>query len=271
MKTYIINLKESQERRKRVLEEVSKYPFMDVEFVEAVNGRKLTRQETSERFDVATFECRYQRMPQPGEIGCTLSQRICFQKLLDSTEEVALILEDDAFFVSPDAVESVITESARLIASKEAGMVLFTPEHIYYRKGQHLIGEYTLYKVFQGYGTWAYVVNRKAAERILRIKRPSILADDHRFLRVKGINMRFVFPSITIGLSNTGLVAGEIEAGRMLPNTSEFKGWMKVRAAYYWLCYLCHQKERGLRFKLGQLAKSYNDLTPLNNKKDEYI
>lgn len=258
MKTYIINLKESHERRKRVLEEVAKYPFMDVELVEGVNGRKLTQQETDQQFDVKTFECRYRRMPQPGEIGCTLSQRLCYQKLLDSTEEVALILEDDVFFVSPDAVEPVITESARLIAGKEAGMVLFTPEHIYYRKGQHLIGEYTLYKVVEGFGTWTYLINRKAAERILRIKSPSIIADDFHFLREQGINIRFVFPCITVGLSNTCVVTGEIENERWVKNTSTFKGWMKVRAAYYWLCNFCYEKERGVRFRLGQLAKSYD-------------
>lgn len=257
MKTYIINLKESHERRKRVLEEVSKYPFMDVEFVEAVNGRKLTRQETSERFDVATFECRYQRIPQPGEIGCTLSQRICFQKLLDSTEEVALILEDDVFFVSPDAVEPVITESARLIAGKEAGIVLFTPEHVYYRKGQHLIGEYTLYKVFQGYGTWAYLVNRKAAKRILRIKRPSIVADDHQFMRIKGVDVRVVFPNISLDLSSRGLIVGEIEADRASQNACNPKGWAIVRTVCYQLYDLCHNWERGMRFRLRQLAKSY--------------
>lgn len=258
MKTYIINLKESCERRKRVLEEVAKYPFMDVELVEAVNGRTLTQQETVERFDVATFECRYQRMPQPGEIGCTLSQRLCYQKLLDSTEEVALILEDDAFFVSPDAVESVITESARLITGKEAGMVLFTPEHIYYRKGQTLTGGYKIHVVFQGYGTSAYLVNRKAAERILRIKRPSIVADDHQFMRIKGIDVRVVFPNIAFDLSSRGLMAGEIEADRILKTICNPKGWRKIRTVCYQLCNFCYIKERGMRFRLGQLVKSYD-------------
>lgn len=45
IKTYIINLKESVERREQTLKEVSHYPFMDIEWVEAVNGRTLTEEQ----------------------------------------------------------------------------------------------------------------------------------------------------------------------------------------------------------------------------------
>ena len=95
IKTYVINLKDSVDRRKAILAETAKYPFMDVELVEAVDGRKLKQEEIKACFDLKKFVNHYYRTPKGGEIGCTLSHRICYRKLLESEEEFALVLEDD--------------------------------------------------------------------------------------------------------------------------------------------------------------------------------
>lgn len=55
VKTYLINLKDSTERRERAMEEISRYPFMDIEWVEAVNGKKLTEEETARLFNRKNF------------------------------------------------------------------------------------------------------------------------------------------------------------------------------------------------------------------------
>ena len=77
IKTYIINLKESVGRKDQVLREVSRYPFMDIELVEAVNGRMLMEEQVEMLFDWKNFSYRYGHEPLPGEIGCTLSHREC--------------------------------------------------------------------------------------------------------------------------------------------------------------------------------------------------
>ena len=51
IKTYIINMKESVERRERVLKEVSRYSFLDIEWVEAVNGKQLMEVQIGQLFD----------------------------------------------------------------------------------------------------------------------------------------------------------------------------------------------------------------------------
>ena len=55
IKTYVINLKESVVRRNALLSEVAKYPCMDVEIVEAVNGRKMSSEDIKKNFDVLKF------------------------------------------------------------------------------------------------------------------------------------------------------------------------------------------------------------------------
>lgn len=86
MKTYIINLKESIQRRESVLQATSAFPFLDVELIEAVNGKLVTEEEIKNSFDVTKFAQRYGRSPAEGEIGCTLSHRVCYERLLASNE-----------------------------------------------------------------------------------------------------------------------------------------------------------------------------------------
>lgn len=110
IKTYVINLKDSVDRREAILAEVTKHPLMDVELVEAFDGRKLNQEEIKACFNVKKFTNRYYRNPKGGEIGCTLSHRICYQKLLESKEEFALILEDDVNFVYPEDIETTLKD-----------------------------------------------------------------------------------------------------------------------------------------------------------------
>ena len=75
IKTYVINMKESVVRRNALLSEVTKYPCMDVEIVEAVNGRRMSSEDVKKNFDVLKFTYRYRRTPKRGEIGCVHSHR----------------------------------------------------------------------------------------------------------------------------------------------------------------------------------------------------
>lgn len=202
IKTYVINLPESIERREYILEETAKYPFMDVELIEAVNGKILTKEERLLLFDTQAFTWRYSRLPALGEIGCTLSHRICYKSLLASDESVALILEDDVSFICPDDVKEVIYESVRLLEKGDTDIALFIPKVCYYSKPQKLTEAYTVYPVYAAYETCAYLINRRGAERLLRKSRPSIVADDFEYMRKQGIKIKSVIPHIVEGLSS---------------------------------------------------------------------
>ncbi|RHJ94922.1 glycosyltransferase family 25 protein [Parabacteroides bouchesdurhonensis] len=203
MKTYIINLKRSANRREHILKETARFPFLDVELVDAVDGRELSAQEEARLFDRQHFMDRYHgRIPSPGEIGCTLSHRRCYHKLLQSDEEYALILEDDVVFSFPEKMASYHEACRRLISDK-ADIVLSTSRCVLYRYRKLCINGFDFYPVYTAYTTHAYIISKKAAMTILRKdKHPSIVADDWRAIVGMGITVYAVSPEI-ISVSDT--------------------------------------------------------------------
>ena len=82
MKVYIINLKRCPERKVYMNQILSQYTFLDIEFIEAVDGSLLTKKELLFNQDKA-FRI-YGRTLSDGEIGCTLSHQLCYVTILFS-------------------------------------------------------------------------------------------------------------------------------------------------------------------------------------------
>ena len=53
--------------------------FLDVDFIDAVDGRVMSQTEIEECFDTEKSYKRYGRRLGKGEIGCALSHRKCYQ------------------------------------------------------------------------------------------------------------------------------------------------------------------------------------------------
>lgn len=216
IKTYVINLKDSVDRREAILAEVTKHPLMDVELVEAFDGRKLNQEEIKACFNVKKFTNRYYRNPKGGEIGCTLSHRICYQKLLESKEEFALILEDDVNFVYPEDIETTLKDILEEYRDNKPYFITLAMHFLYYPKKCRKLGRYTFYKIYDAYGTCAYLINRKAAERLLSVSFPFIVADDFLFIRKKGILVEGIYPTFMVGASTKEIIPTEIQQGAMI-------------------------------------------------------
>lgn len=202
IKTYVINMKESVVRRNALLSEVTKYPCMDVEIVEAVNGRRMSSEDVKKNFDVLKFTYRYRRTPKRGEIGCVHSHRECYKRLLASDEEFALVLEDDVVFFYPERVDSLIKEMAGKMKSAQPHIISFTTHAIYYTKSVHLVDNFSFYRLWDAYGACAYLINKKAAERLLKASRPSIVADDFTYMKRIGILSEGIYPTFISGGSS---------------------------------------------------------------------
>lgn len=203
IKTYVINLKDSVDRRKRVLNELSKYPFMDYELVEAVDGRIMSQEDIDRKFNSKRFFFRREREVLPPEIGCTLSHRECYRKLLNSKENVALILEDDVEFLDDEKkTKELIKEIIGEMTGKPC-VVTFTRHLNYYSWGKRKIGGYTLCRVRDALGTCAYLINRKAAEVLISIEKPYFVADDFLLMNEYNIRVKSVYPMLAIGASET--------------------------------------------------------------------
>lgn len=98
----LINLDHSKDRLTSVTKQINNTKT-SFERISAVNGKNLSK----EKVDSITYplnhrptKVRFTRNLTLGEIGCFLSHRKCWQRLLESKEKWALILEDDILISS---------------------------------------------------------------------------------------------------------------------------------------------------------------------------
>lgn len=89
---YIVSLKQDKERRS-VLERSLKRNDLQYDVFNAVDGRHLTDSQSHLVSDEALNR---EMGMRPGEIGCAMSHALLYQKIKNSENEEAIILEDDA-------------------------------------------------------------------------------------------------------------------------------------------------------------------------------
>ena len=193
MKTYVINLEDAVARKQYMQEQLEKLPLLSPEFIAAVDGRKMTEQEQKQVFDIKKFEERYSRKVRSGEIGCTLSHQKCYQKLVDSVEEYALILEDDA--VLNDYYQNCIVNDICPLLQVDIPQIVLLSGRYWYFKSQRLSENYRIAEVYDALQTHAYVINRSAAKLLIEAY-PFIYADDWWYIRNKGIRIRAILPHL---------------------------------------------------------------------------
>lgn len=99
MQIYILNLSRATERRRR-MERQAQSLGLTFHYLVAADGRTLTTRDRA----MVDHERRKRITPYPltdNEVGCWLSHRAAMQKLIDSDQKMAAIVEDDAV-LSPD-------------------------------------------------------------------------------------------------------------------------------------------------------------------------
>ena len=89
MKTYVINLERSPERKAYMQKILQSVPFLELEFVTAVDGKAMSEEAREKQFDAVKFHSRYSNYPRPGEIGCTLSHQKCYRKIVEEDVQYA--------------------------------------------------------------------------------------------------------------------------------------------------------------------------------------
>lgn len=193
MKTYIINLKKAELRRRYMQQQLTLLPSsLRVEYVEAVDGRAMSPAEQDKQFDAERFRAKYAKEVRPGEIGCTLSHQKCYGKLLDSREKYALILEDD--IVVRQNIDMLLPKIEKLVDADEPRVLLLSGWYWYL--DTKVLGErHRLVTVYDAFLTHAYVINREAASLLIE-PRPFITADDWYYIRKKGVKIYAVLPHL---------------------------------------------------------------------------
>lgn len=232
IKTYVINLPKDQKRREGILHETGQFPNLDVEMVEAVYGKDLTDLEKERLFDNKKYNQFYgRRTLLPGEIGCTLSHRECYKRLLNSDRQYALILEDD-IHILVDFSDKDLWSTVEKIMNIEKPLVLLLYANINYTgKEKFFYKNYTLYSVYNAMGATAYIVNKNAACLMLKKERPYWVADDWFRFRQWGVNILCIYPS-AIALQSDKFSSSIIEEKRSVSKRWLPRSVIEWRLAY---------------------------------------
>lgn len=106
---FVINLAESKERWLDSQKQLAGFEF---ERVQAVDGAKLDMSELYKHFDQRLNRQQYHKILTPGEIGCYLSHRKVWQRIVDENLDFGIVLEDD--FINRTDIKVLINDIAQI-------------------------------------------------------------------------------------------------------------------------------------------------------------
>jgi glycosyl transferase family 25 len=206
---YVINLETSKERYEYIKDNIKSLGFPQIR-IDAVDGRKMSKEEIDAKVDVKTYKSFLSRLPNGGTIGCYLSHVKVWEEFLKSGFEFAVVFEDDISF-DPGRVKLVIgdlieTPSFWDIVSLEQrhnGLPLIIKK---LKNDQELV-VYLAEVTHSG----AYIINRRAAYNLLKKAFPMRMPLDHYFTRAWEFDLKFT------GVENPRLVKqtfGESDIGK---------------------------------------------------------
>lgn len=207
----LINLDKSPDRLDRMRQRLEAVG-LPWQRIAAIDGRAMDY-EAHPDLDRAGFEKYHGKRVSAGEVGCYLSHLQALSTFLASGGEFAVILEDDVVFEAgfAELLERLLERSDAWDMVKLSGFHSGTPLPLV-----SLNDDYTLAVPLSRHtGAGAYLVNRRAAQRLVDSLLPMRLPYDHAFDRSWELDfrMRLVTPlpvnqmpgdaSSTIGYKDT--------------------------------------------------------------------
>lgn len=228
IQTFVINLKRALCRKEHMQTLLEKYAFLDIKFIPAVDGLLLTDNGVADSFDESQSYKRYGRKLNRGEIGCTLSHINCYKKLLEGSENYALIMEDDISILRDI---SVIPSLMQLVDNNNPTILLLSGDY-WYTKDVSSQNGLNVVKVYDAVGAYAYIINKSAAELILsKYYMPSHVADHWMLYREIGVNILAVKPYLID--ANIGGMESTIKQEFFGENRTEMTVLNVVKAYWY--------------------------------------
>lgn len=167
---FIISLQSATERRQKVKQEFERLavPFT---FFDAVDGRKFSMSER-EDYDGVRRRRYFGKDLTGGELGCLLSHRGIYQKMVNEQIPYALVFEDDARLHDdfPSVVESLLScpvkyDLVRFLSSDKVARLT-------QRKVAEFAGGYSLNRLLTTPGgAHGYIITLDGAGKLLRATR----------------------------------------------------------------------------------------------------
>ena len=174
---FVISLKSSTDRRARIQGELEALGFA-FRFVDGIDLRDTDIRNHPD-YDGARRRMYFGRDLEPGELGCLLSHREVYRRIVDEEIPCALVLEDDARLEAdlPQVLISIINSKI------EWDMIRFLDKKKVYRKKCRHIGmldakhELARLPTNSG-GAYGYLLTRRAAARLLDLMEKNWLQND---------------------------------------------------------------------------------------------
>jgi glycosyl transferase, family 25 len=192
MKNFVINLPQSVERKTNVIRQFSQLSI-EPNFIEAVNGSLLTKQELEDKVIDSNYL-------SPGEIGCALSHLKIYKTMTEENIPYALIFEDDIQF-SPAFTPSILMQIESFIQKvpeSQPQVILLYDTGFKSKQLTKLNQTITINKTVNGFTTHAYLINLQAAKNILAIQSPLKFEIDawKHYIYLDKLQLNCVIPSL---------------------------------------------------------------------------
>ncbi len=169
---FVINLPQSTDR-KAFMQAQCETIGVEPTFIDAVNGKDLTDIEIHQYCDQEKAKQLFGRELLLGEIGCALSHKKIYKKMVDDNIQLAVVLEDDARIeynfakvISDICQSSTHWDLVLLGHHKNIVKNLSSPLSIW--DINPISSEYKLCRLVNfGFGTYGYIVTLKGAKKLL--------------------------------------------------------------------------------------------------------
>jgi glycosyl transferase, family 25 len=197
---FIINLKKDTGKKEYTKNLCNKYGIYP-EFIEAIDGKLLNKDAIKKIYSNKKSIAEIGRKLSLSEIGCALSHKKVYGKIIDENIEAALILEDDIEF-NNDLIKLMNLRNDFPIKWE---LILFghhtgnsreidTEARIWGRR--HLIMDYKLVRPCEiGYGTYGYLISKTGAKKLFNYLEKIIKPIDHYTGNYFYTNLYIVNPS----------------------------------------------------------------------------
>lgn len=154
-------------------------------WISAIDGNKIKESEEKILFDKDKYNNNHLWNITKTEIGCVLSHRKCYEELLKTDSNYALILEDDAEF-NYDIIP--LLPFIDKFMNRDNPRILLLSGWFWYYKKKKINNNLNVCKIYDGRFSHSYLINRRAIEKIFSSK-PWYVADDWGKVRSLGIEI----------------------------------------------------------------------------------
>ncbi len=242
IKTYIVNLKKDIEKKEHMQNLCQKYG-LDVEFIEAVDGKALNEEDITKVYSSKKAIDKIGRELSRGEIGCALSHKMIYQRMVDENISEAIILEDDIDF--DDIFLDLLNHMKQFPANAELVLLGYWYKGKEVKNVKRLISFHGRIKFFNSlklvrftkniHGTYGYFITVSGAEKLLQCLNKKIeMSIDHYTGDERFVNLYGIFPAI-VKLSDKFDMNTNLEIEREQKRAENKSGVIRFETTKYFL------------------------------------